>query len=268
MVRILSVLIACIFLMSCQSRPGDTFVDCVDCPEMVIMPEESFSMGDLKNLGSSNESPVHEVRFDYSFAIGRFEVTFKQWDACVADGGCRAYRPSDRDWGRGDRPAINISWKDAQAYTSWLSQKTGARYRLLSEAEWEFAARAGSTTLYPWGESIGSGNANCNECGSDWDNEKTAPVGSFGPNAFGLYDMLGNVWEWTEDCRRFVGYVGAPNDGSPWTAGGACGMRMIRGGSWNSPPWNLRSAHRDWNYASERADSRLGMRVARTLRRL
>lgn len=271
MVRIAAVLTACIFLMSCQSRPVTTFQDCADCPEMVVMPVEKFAMGDLDNLGSSTELPVHEVRFDYLFAVGRFEVTFRQWDACVADGGCGSYRPSDLDWGKGTRPVINVSWDDAQAYTAWLSRKTGAHYRLLSEAEWEFAARAGTATQYSWGNSIGSGNANCNGCGSDWDSERTARVGSFSPNPFGLYDMAGNVWEWTEDCRmplRFVGYVGAPNDGSPWTAGGACGMRMIRGGSWKSRPSTLRSSHRDWEYASERANSQLGMRVARTLEHL
>ena len=172
---------------------------------------------------------------------------------------------SDSGWGRGRRPAINVSWDDAQAYVKWLSSITGKPYRLLSEAEYEYAARAGTETAYPWGDDIklnGKAMANCVGCGSQWDGEQTAPVGSFAANQFGLYDMVGNVWEWAEDCWN-ESYQGAPADGSAWTSGD-CSRRIIRGGSWNDNPVLLRSAYRLRNNAGGR-DVSLGFRVARTL---
>jgi formylglycine-generating enzyme required for sulfatase activity len=147
-----------------------------------------------------------------------------EWDACVADGGCNGYKPSDYGWGRGLRPAIGVSWDDANAYVAWLAKLTGKPYRLLSEAEYEYAARAGTTTIYPWGNTIGTNKANCNGCGSQWDNKQTAPVGSFAANGFGLFDMAGNVWELTQDCYQ-DGHFKAPTDGSAWTAGD-CGRRV------------------------------------------
>ena len=207
------------------------------------------------------ESPQHGVTFDRPFAVGQFELTFDEWEACVADSGC-IYKPSDYGWGRGRRPVINVDFGDAKTYVAWLSKKTGKPYRLLSDAEYEYAARAGTTTAYPWGDVVGNNNANCNRCGSQWDNKQTAPVGSFAANRFGLYDMVGNVWEWTEDCGN-GSYNGAPADGSAWMSGD-CDYRIWRGGSWDFNPWNLRSASRTWHSTNLR-NNNLGFRVARTL---
>ena len=203
-----------------------------DCPQMLVVPAGSFTMGSPENEPgrSSNEGPQHKVTIAQQFGVGQFELTFDEWDACVADGGCNGYRPSDQGWGRGQRPVINVLWDDAKAYVAWLAKKTGKPYRLLTEAEYEYAARAGTTTAYPWGGAIGKNNANCDGCGSRWDNKQTAPVGSFAPNGFGLYDMVGNVWAWTEDCYH-DSYIGAPTDGSAWTSGD-CRRRIFRGGSW------------------------------------
>ncbi|CAN0590363.1 unnamed protein product, partial [Ectocarpus sp. 12 AP-2014] len=166
--------------------------------------------------GRPNEKPVRRVTIDYRFAVGKFEVTFDQWNACVAQGGC-SRRPGDEGWGQGDRPIINVDSKDAGEYVAWLNRKLSitepsAGYRLLSEAEWEYAARAGTTTRYAWGNDVGSGNANCWGCGSQWDQKMTAPVGSFPANAFGLHDLHGNVAEWVEDCET-SNYRKAPRDG-------------------------------------------------------
>jgi len=240
-----------------QRAPFSTFTDCDECPEMVVIPPGRFRMGDSHGGGMYWEKPVHDVRIDYSFAVGKYEVTFAQWDACISDGGCGNYRLIDWDWGRGNHPAINVSWDDAKEYVAWLSRKTGQEYRLLSETEWEYAARGGATTQYSWGNSIGSGNANCSGCGSKWDTAKTSPVGSFRPNGFGLFDVHGNVWEWVEDCWH-DNYNDAP--------GGECGERVLRGGSLVSGPRNLRAATRSW----DAADYRLvvnGFRIARMLSR-
>src|SRR5262249_43305784 len=155
-----------------------------------------------------------------------------------------------------------VSWDDAKMYVSWLSRITGKAYRLLSEAEWEYAARAGSDTAYPWGSEIGEGNANCNGCGSQWDNKQTAPVGQFPANKFGLHDMHGNVWEWVEDCYH-ENYNQAPSDGSAWTTGD-CNVRVVRSGSWYNIPENLPSAIRSRFSTDDRFDH-LGFRVGRTL---
>ena len=197
------------------------------------------------------------------------ELTFADWDACVAGGGCNGYKPADQGWGRGQQPVINVNWDDAQAYVAWLSQVTGKTYRLLSEAEYEYAARAGTTTAYPWGDDIklnGTTMANCNGCGSQWDNKQTAPVGSFPPNKFGLYDMVGNVWEWTEDCVH-QNYNGAPTDGSAWLEanGGDCGNHVLRGGSWVATPDYVRSAVRS-GYSTVARNAATGFRVGRMLR--
>jgi formylglycine-generating enzyme required for sulfatase activity len=165
--------------------------------------------------------------------------------------------------GRETRPLINVSWDDVQQYVAWFSKMTDRPYRLLSEAEWEYAARAGTTTAYSWGDEIGKNNANCNGCGSEWDSRRTAPVGSFAPNQFGLYDMHGNVWEWVEDCLH-TNYEGAPKDGSAWIAQGDCNNRVIRGGSWIGYAVGLRSALRFWFSADDHGTD-LGFRVARTL---
>ena len=209
--------------------------------EMVSIPAGSFRMGDLSGEGYNNELPVHTVTVP-AFRMGKYEVTFAQWDACVADGGCNGYSPDDDGWGRGDRPVINVSWDDVHSFIDWLNSKTSGNYRLPTEAEWEYAARAGTTTKYSWGDDIGHNRANCDGCGSQWDNDRsnTAPVGSFPANPWGLHDMHGNVWEWVQDCGN-DSYDGAPTDGSAWTSG-LCGQRVYRGGSWGYTPGFLRSA--------------------------
>ncbi len=225
------------------------FKDCVECPEMVEVPSGSFTMGSH-----------HRVQIGYPLAVGVYEVTFSEWDACVNLGGCGGYIPDDRGWGRGNRPVMNVSWDDAKSYVRWLSQKTGHRYGLLSESEWEYVARAGTTTAYSWGNEIGRNRANCHGCGSIWDSEKTAPVGSFRANAWGIHDMHGNVWEWVEDCSNYS-YVGALSDGSAWTSGD-CDYRVLRGGSWLSGPRSLRSANRNRGTSVNRF-SYFGFRVVR-----
>jgi formylglycine-generating enzyme required for sulfatase activity len=160
-----------------------------------------------------------------------------------------------------EQPVINVTWDDAQRYVAWLSRMTGKPYRLLSEAEWEYAARAGTSTPYPWGPEIGNRNANCNHCGSQWDSKRPAPVGSFAPNQFGLYDMHGNVWQWVEDCYE-ADYNRAPPNGPSWTSG-ECDRRIVRGGSWYVAPEHLRSAYRIWDATGYR-DFDLGFRVGRT----
>ena len=242
-------------------RAGRRFWDCAECPEMVVVPSGSFTMGSLSSeRDRDDEGPRHVVRIGYRFAVGVYEVTFSEWDACANAGGCGGYVPDDEGWGRGDRPVINVSWKDVQSYVRWLSGKTGHNYGLLSEAEWEYVARAGTETAYSWGDNIGRNRANCDGCGSRWDNEQTAPVGAFYANAWGVHDMHGNVWEWVEDCYT-DSYVGAPTDGSAW-ASEACGARVLRGGSWVSIPRVLRSANRNWVTSGNRV-SDYGFRVAR-----
>jgi formylglycine-generating enzyme required for sulfatase activity len=238
-------------------KPKDPFRECAkDCPEMVVVPGGKFLMG--------QDPGNHEVTIPMAFAVSKFEVTFDDWDACVAYGSCT--RANDEDWGRERRPVINVSWKDAKNYVTWLSIMTGKPYRLLTEAEWEYAARAGTPTAYHWGESLPRGFANCNGCGSRWDErEETAPVGAFTPNRFGLYDMHGNVWEWVEDCRHNT-YQDAPLDGSAWITGdfADCSRRVLRGGSWSSTPENLRSYIR-YAHNVDKRDNALGFRVARDL---
>ena len=211
---------------------------------MVLIPGGTFRMGDGAGSGHSSQRPVHEVAIR-SFMLGRQEVTFAQWDACVFDGGCGSYRPDDRGWGRGMRPVVNVAWEDVQAFIVWLNARTGGGYRLPTEAEWEYAARAGTLTEYAWGDATGHNRANCDDCGSQWDDEQTAPVGRFPANAWGLHDMHGNVDEWLTDCWH-ENYKGAPDDGSAWVHGGDCGWRVMRGGAYAFPPDDLRSASRGW----------------------
>ncbi|WP_315832441.1 formylglycine-generating enzyme family protein [Bradyrhizobium prioriisuperbiae] len=217
-----------VILIQAQSatapEPGETFNDCPDCPEMVVVPSGDFEMG---SRDSPFEAPPHKVTIGNPFAIARRETTFAEWDACVAGGGCK-YRPDDHGWGRGNQPVIDVSWEDAKAFAAWLSRKTGRKYRLPSEAEWEYAARAGTTSKFWWGKDVGKSNANCDGCG-DLPIRKTTPVGSFRPNGFGLYDTSGNAYEWVEDCWN-DNFGKAPKDGAAWTTG-QCGQRVLRGGS-------------------------------------
>ena len=243
--------------------PESPFRDCPVCPEMVVVPAGSFRMGCVSGQDcQDSEKPVHRVTIAAPFAVGKYEVTFDEWDACVADGGCSGYRPKELGgWGRGRRPVVRVSWNNAQAYVLWVSKKTGKPYRLLSEAEWEYAARAGSETAYSWGNEIGRNRANCDGCGG---RRQTAPVGSFAANAFGLHDVHGNVWEWVQDCWNET-YAGAPADGSAWEQED-CNSRVWRGGGWTDHPLTnrLRSAQRSARRAGYR-DNHLGFRVARSV---
>ena len=243
--------------------PGETFQDCDECPKMVVVPSGRFTMGASSSEGGdSDERPMRRVRIDYRFAVGVYEVTFAEWYACVDAGGCGNYIPDDRGWSRGKRPVIYVSWDNAQSYVSWLSDRTGKTYRLLSESKWEYVARAGTETEYSWGDSIGVNRANCDGCGSQWDGKQTAPVGSFEANAWGVHDMHGNVQEWVQDCQN-KNYEGAPADGSVWESGD-CDSRMYRGGTWYDGPEDLRSANRDGFYTHFRYFG-YGFRVARDL---
>ncbi|WP_295591415.1 SUMF1/EgtB/PvdO family nonheme iron enzyme, partial [uncultured Lamprocystis sp.] len=247
-------------------------------PEMVLIPAGTFLMGSPPSEleREDNEGPQHQVQVP-AFELGKTEVTFAQWDACVAANGC-THRPADEGWGRGPRPVINVSWDDAKVYVRWLSAKTGTAYRLPSEAEWEYAVRAGTPTAYFWGDrrDLACAYANGHDETSKRMNTghtlehlkcddgaaKTAQVGMYRPNDFGLYDMSGNVYEWTQDCWN-NSYQGAPIDGNAWL-NGDCTRRVLRGGSWGYAPWILRSAYRLSCVTGDRSID-LGFRVARTL---
>jgi formylglycine-generating enzyme required for sulfatase activity len=254
-------------------KRGDTFTECDICPEMVVVPAESFTMGSPANEARrfDSEGPEHKVTFAKPFAVGRFAVTFDEWDACVADGGCSHQPLDEKNWGRGKRPVINISWNDAKRYVAWLSRKTGKPYRLLSEAEWEYVTRSGKMTPFWTGPTISTDEANYNgnfvyAGGVKGDNRAmTVPVDTFKPNPWGLYQVHGNVWVWIEDCWH-EDYKGAPTDGSVW-AGGNCALHLIRGGSWFTRPDNLRAANRLGKSADWRRGGDVGLRVARTLSR-
>ena len=248
---------------------GEVFRDALrsggEGPEMVVLPTGRFWMGDSDGGGEANEKPVRAVTITRPIAIGKYEVTFSEYEQFAAVTG--AERPDAEGWGRGNRPVINVSQKDARAYAAWLSEQTGKRYRLPSEAEWEYAARAVTSTaerstIYSWGDEIGRNRANCAGCGSEWDDEKTAPVGSFAANAFGLHDMHGNVWEWVEDCWH-DNYEGAPTDGSAWMEDD-CGSVVARGGSGDSDPQQSRSAVREGAAPSVRGNV-LGFRLAQDI---
>jgi len=234
------------------------------------MPAGSFIMGspDDEKARGMNEGPQHRVTLARSFAVGRFAVTFDEWDACVADGGCNGYAPNDGGWGRGRRPVIYVSWDDANVYVAWLSRKTGKTYRLLSEAEREYVTRAGTTTPFWWGASISTQQANYYDDDAfgrgskEEDRQRTLRVDSFQPNPWGLYQVHGNVSEWTQDCYH-DGYAGVPSDGSAWTSGD-CSRRVVRGGAWFDPPGSLRAASRGSDAAAD-WDGLEGFRLARTL---
>lgn len=276
-----------------EEQPGTEFSDCAACPQMVVVPAGTFTMGspDDEAGRDSNEGPQHLVTIAAPFAVGKFEVTFAEWDACVSDGGCFHYRPADGGWGRDRRPVINISWDDARAYVAWLSGKTGKPYRLLTEAEWEFAARAGTTTPFSTGPTITADQANFDGTKSYAGavagafRNQTVPVGSFPANDFGLHDMHGNVREWVEDCWP-ANYRDAPVDGSAAGPGKGgplglsgwaqriadlfpgqvnCSRHILRGGSWFFGPRYLRSANRLGDFKPDFRDIYGGFRVARSL---
>jgi formylglycine-generating enzyme required for sulfatase activity len=226
-------------------------------PQMVIIPAGRFRMGDLHGVGDDNERPVHQVIIEQSFALARHEVTFDEYDrfASATD----RPLPDDAGWGRGSRPVINVSWQDANAYTRWLAEQTGQPYRLPTDAEWEYSARAGTESIYWWGNQPAAGYAICDGCDPRWGGRQTAPVGSLKPNPWGLYDMSGNVDEWVLDCYQ-PDYHNAPSDGSAAQTRD-CTYRVMRGGSWFDIPRVVRPASRYRHLATSSRNS-WGFRVA------
>lgn len=250
-------------------RQHPTFRDCPDCPEMVVVPAGRFQMGSPPDSDSAayDEQPQRDVHIS-EFALSRTEVTFELWQRCASNGGCtRNQQPFDEHWGRGSRPVINISRRDAESYLDWLNSQTSGGYRLPTEAEWEYAARANTESAFWWGDKMRYGVANCidQQCGEQWDN--TSPAGTFLANPWGLWDMNGNVWELVLDCWH-GDYRDAPANGSVHRADLSakdCPTVVARGGSWDSRPSALRSANR---FGVER-DARfqnLGLRVAKSTR--
>ncbi len=239
------------------AAPGTSFRDCATCPEMMVVPPGQFIMGEE---GTIRAMPRHLVTIAGPFAIGLNLVTFDEWDACVADGGCGLLRLSDQGWGRGRRPVINVNWEQAAVFAAWVAHKTGRPYRLPAEAEWEYAARGGTSTTYWWGDNLAWGLANCASCGSSYDDRQTAPVGSFRPNPFGLYDMAGNLTQWVADPWH-ANYQGAPADGAIWEHGGDPIRRTLRGGSWYNRPSYSRSAYRNGDSPMV-ANQKIGFRIA------
>ncbi len=203
---------------------------------------------------------AHQVEVG-DFTIGKYEVTFDEYQRFARASGHPT--PDDQDWGRGHLPVINVTWQDADAYTRWLSRETGRYYRLPTEAEWEYAAAGGTNSYYWWGHLLGENNANCFNCGSRWDKNSPAPVGSFKANPYELHDMVGNVMEWVQDCYH-TDYQGAPGDGSAWLETG-CRERVVRGGGFNKPGDTLRTTKRSGQQGNTRLPV-LGFRVVRDVR--
>jgi formylglycine-generating enzyme required for sulfatase activity len=232
--------------------------DCKTCPTLVVLPAGDFTMG--SNNDDPTERPAFRVTIDHPFAIGKYEVTVEQWHACVEAGGCQQVtadktRPANT-------PARDASWDDAQTYVQWLTKLTGKPYRLPTEAEWEYAARGGTRTRFWWGERMTTGKANCKECGEPWKPDTPAPVGSFAPNPFGLFDMNGSVWEWVSDCWH-NSYQRAPSDGRSWEEPD-CRVRVLRGGSWREGGAYMPSSTR-FKYDANVRQSQNGFRVVRNV---
>jgi formylglycine-generating enzyme required for sulfatase activity len=243
--------------VSTAPQPGAKLHDCESCPELMVVPGGTFAMGSRAGEPGrfATEGPQHDVTIK-PFAIGAYEVTFAEWDACLAGGGCNGFSPPDYGWGRGRRPVIGVSWADAQSYVQWLNRDAGhPRYRLPTEAEWEYAARAGTTTRYPYGDQITPAQGKFGAA-------RTDPVGSYTANAFGLYDVSGNAWEWVEDCYA-PSYADAPGDGGAVTAD-RCAQRVYRGGGYRDRASVLRVANRR-RAAPALRDSTIGFRVVRDL---
>ena len=265
--RIFSILIALGIVLPVSAEHEQLVINLTDTVtfKMQHISAGKFLMGSASNEKERgmNESPQHEVTVN-SFYIGTYEVTFKEMDACVDEGGC-SHRSTDYDWGRDSQPIVDVSWDDTQEFIAWINQKTDENYRLPSEAEWEYAARAGTTTTFWWGNTAEQqGHANCVNCGSSWDDKQPAPIGSFPPNNFGLYDTAGNVWEWVQDCWH-ENYIDAPNNARAWLEenNGNCSIRMIRGGSWDYFTDRLRSAERFSFDADFRYYNFVGFRLAK-----
>ena len=241
---------------------SQTFKDCAECPEMVRLPAGEFMMGSPTSEMYRGAETQHRVTIK-PFALSKYEITFDEWDACAADGGCGGYQPMDNDWGRGKNPVINVSWADAKSYVEWLARKTGKPYRLPSEAEWEYAARAGTATAFFFGDTLTADQANIDGSPNGQNRQKTMPVGSFPANAFGLHDMHGNVWEWIEDCWTDEYTAETPSDGSPVVREG-CQGHVMRGGSWEDYLGEARSAARVGAFTDDAYPSD-GFRVALSL---
>ncbi|MEE2745357.1 MAG: formylglycine-generating enzyme family protein, partial [Pseudomonadota bacterium] len=232
-----------IFYANCavseKLEPGKVFRDCSTCPEMVVIPPGKFFIGSYN--GKPRERPVQKISIEKPLAFSVYEITFDDWDSCHNTGGC-LNAVGDRGWWRGKRPVINVLLSDINQYIVWIRKKTTRHYRLPSEAEWEYAARAGSSTEYWWGDKMLYGYANCRHCGSKWGGISSAPVGSFKRNPWGLYDINGNVLEYVSDCWS-NDHTGIPANGSPKTSGN-CLSRVVKGGAWYYLPKVSRSASR------------------------
>jgi formylglycine-generating enzyme required for sulfatase activity len=249
-------------------RPKDSFKECDVCPEMVVVPKGSFTMGTPTSEPDRDvgEDPLHRVNIPRPFAVARFKISFDEWDACIADNGCDGIRGDDNGFGRGRLPADGISFEAAKSYLAWISRKLGRTYRLPSESEREYFTRAGTTTPFWFGKTISAQQANYSAStpyangprGEDSKGPK--PVDAYMPNKFGLYQVHGNGWEWTEDCYNKRYTQDTPADGSPWREGD-CTKRMLRGGPWNWSANMLRSGYRYGAYVG----SGYGFRVVRTL---
>jgi formylglycine-generating enzyme required for sulfatase activity len=232
------------------------FKDCPACPKLISLSAGAFTMG--SNSSDPSEKPAHRVTLGKPFAIGKYEVTVEEWNACVEASACQ--RMGQYASPNPKAPIRDVSWDDAQQYLKWLSTTSGKKYRLPSEAEWEYAARGGTATRYWWGDQMATGKANCKECGPPWEIEGPANAGSFAANPFGLFDMNGSVWEWVGDCWH-NSYKEAPNDGSVWDQAN-CNARVIRGGSWREPASYMVSSTR-FKYDASVRHSQNGFRVAR-----
>jgi formylglycine-generating enzyme required for sulfatase activity len=229
--------------------PLTSFRECIACPQMVVVPAGRLT---------PRMTPNQKVEFARPFAVGQFAISFAEWDSCVDNGGCNRYRPGDGGWGRGTQPVISVSWEDAKNYVEWLSHITGKPYRLLAEAEYEYVSRAGTTMTFWWGNSISTSQANY-----DGNRGRTVPVNSFAPNPWGFYQLIGNVWEWMEDCFREDRDTSLPLDGSAWVSGN-CSRRVALGGSWLSAPSEI-VANARHGFARKSRGPVVGFRVARTM---
>jgi formylglycine-generating enzyme required for sulfatase activity len=253
-----TILLACLLVIQplpapCAEYPPADYTEPVTSMEFMAVPGGTFTMGDNQDR---HAQPVHTVTVR-PFMLGRYEVTFEQYAKFCSSTG--RLIPADGGWGMGNRPAINVSWQDAVDFTKWLSEKTGERFRLPSEAEWEYAARGGSKTKFPWGDEIGRNMANCSGCGSEWGGRGTGPVGTHAPNGYGLYDMIGNVYEWCADVYHDI-YLGAPADGSAWISDAVDDSRINRGGSWLEQVREMEITRRCWNREDTRRNE-IGFRV-------
>ena len=238
---------------------GPEIKDCPACPKLISLSRGAFTMG--SDSIDPSEKPAHLVTLDVPFAIGKYEVTVQEWNACVEAGACQ--RVGQYASPNPKAPIRDVSWDDAQQYVKWLSTTSGKPYRLPNEAEWEYAARGGTTTRYWWGDQMATGKANCRDCGQPWQIDGPADAGSFEPNPYGLYDMNGSVWEWVQDCWHNT-FREAPADAVAWDDQPGCSVRVIRGGSWREASPYMLSSTRFWHDAAVR-NSQNGFRVARDI---